>query len=562
MRDQAASGWTSVELKGRTLRWGVTGAVGLAALVAVGLWLRLHQLAAEGFADDEVHKWLAAHRYLTGQFGGDDLEHPMLMKSLIALCIALLPSSWAPETLTRIPNALAGGATIWAVAQLGRRLFGRAAGLLAAAAGAVCTTYVGYQRVAKEDTLFGLFLLLLFWCVAEAKAAAGDGRDQDRKRWELWGAGALGAMLASKYYVFFALFPLLAWWTLRGAPGEWRLPVRRWVQLIAVAFVVWAALNWTPFLPEAWPYLGDHLAGRHVETPSLFFMGRVYENVPLRLATGMPPSFFFVLPAVKLTPPLFSAALAGIAIALVRRRPAHRLMLVWVGFWYFVWLLSGGKYARFFLSVLPAFLLFASHAVAVVTTATARACARALALVPPALRRPIAPVTLLAISVPFGAAALLVGCEARAAFELAPHERLYLSPRAGGAHGVEWFFPHCDYFDAGLREAVAYIAAHAEGPAEIVSEAPLPVQLYAARSGRADLVATRSIGDASCGAGRLCYVLVQPGRVYLHNQAAVERLAAREPWHVELIRGAPAVKVYRFEAGELPFAAKATVGAR
>ncbi len=55
-----------------------------------GLALRLWRLGAEGFADDEVHKWLAANRYLRGDFGGDDVEHPMLMKALIALTIRLL----------------------------------------------------------------------------------------------------------------------------------------------------------------------------------------------------------------------------------------------------------------------------------------------------------------------------------------------------------------------------------------------------------------------------------------------------------------------------------------
>ena len=90
--------------------WGWAGALALAALVVVGLWLRLRGLAAEGFADDEVHKWLAANRYLAGDFGGDDVEHPMLMKLLIAACIALgRPLGWAPETMVRLPNALAGG---------------------------------------------------------------------------------------------------------------------------------------------------------------------------------------------------------------------------------------------------------------------------------------------------------------------------------------------------------------------------------------------------------------------------------------------------------------------
>src|SRR6516165_4863065 len=117
--------------RGRSPAWGWGAALLLAAIVLAGLWLRLQCLSAEGFADDEVHKWLAAHRYLQGSFSGDDAEHPMLMKWLIAFCVAVLPTSWAPETITRIPNAIAGGAAVWLTAQLGRRLSGRTAGAIA-----------------------------------------------------------------------------------------------------------------------------------------------------------------------------------------------------------------------------------------------------------------------------------------------------------------------------------------------------------------------------------------------------------------------------------------------
>src|ERR1700737_2998775 len=76
------------QLRGRTVPWGRGSSLVLAALVLFGLWLRLRGLSAEGFGDDEVHKGLAANRYLQGVFSGDDVEHPMLMKWLIAASIA------------------------------------------------------------------------------------------------------------------------------------------------------------------------------------------------------------------------------------------------------------------------------------------------------------------------------------------------------------------------------------------------------------------------------------------------------------------------------------------
>src|ERR1700749_2376826 len=96
-------------LSGRPAPWGAWGAALLVLLVVGGLGLLMWHLGAEGFADDEVHKWLAANRYLHGDFGGDDVEHPMLMKSLITLALfAGRPLGWAPETITRFPNVLAG----------------------------------------------------------------------------------------------------------------------------------------------------------------------------------------------------------------------------------------------------------------------------------------------------------------------------------------------------------------------------------------------------------------------------------------------------------------------
>jgi hypothetical protein len=527
------------QLRGRTAPWGTVALVALAALVLSGLWLRVHGLAAEGFGDDEVHKWLAANRYLHGVFSGDDVEHPMLMKWLIALCIAIGSHfGWAPETMTRLPNAIAGGASIVAVALLGRRLFGRSAGLFAAALTSWSVTLVGYQRVAKEDTLLGLFLVLLLWCMAEAKAAADDGRDP--RRWELFSAASLAGMLASKYFFFLTPIPVVFYlWVRRDS--RWRVPLRRWLQLIGVALALWVAVNWSPFLPSTWEYAKSYTTGQQTVHGSLFFMGRIYNNLIEYGLRGTPPWFYAVFAAVKLAPLTFLCSIAGLWVALLQRKPAHKLMLSWLAVWFLVHSVSGSKWGRFFVSVLPAFLILAGYV-----------AARLLEQI----REPLPRRAAVAL-----AALLLPGTEAFASVTHAPHYRLYISALGGGDERVQWYFPHCDYFDAGFREAVKYVAEHAEEGAELSTEIDWPAKLYAERDGRPDLLQTLVRRGRTCRSGRVCYVVVQVGRLYFLNQDAVRNLSRRVPWHVESIRGEEVVRVYRLLPGESPFPDEQTPGA-
>ena len=521
-----------VELRGSTPRWGTAFAAAIALCVAVGLWLRLRGLAAEGFGDDEVHKWLAALRYLHGDLSGDDVEHPMLMKVLIAgFAVVGNRLGWAPETITRLPNALAGALSIWVVAQLGRRLFGRAAGMCAAALAAVSTTYVGYQRVAKEDTLLGLFLMLLLWCVAEARAAAEDGRSDAQRQWELGGAASVAGMLASKYFFFLTPIPVVAYLWLRPI-SSWRLPARTWLKLIGVAAAIWICLDWTPFLPSTWEYAKTYATGQQTVHGSLFFMGRVYHNLVEYGLHGTPAWFYLVFAAVKLAPVTVLFAAAGLLAAIVERRPAHRIVLSWLAVWFLVHSVSGSKWGRFFTAVLPAFLLLAGYGAALAISWLKE-------------RRPAWATAAVAV--------LLVGGEARAALTHAPHYRLYINAFGGGDRNVDWFFPHCDFFDAGFREAMHEVAARAEPGAEVATEIDLPAELYAERFGRPDLQQTLVRRGHACRSGQPCYVVVQIGRLYFLNADAVRWLARRQPWTTVRIRGEDVVKVYRLPAGESPF---------
>ncbi len=540
---------TSAALTGKTERWNTQARLLLFALFALGLALRVTHLSAEGFGDDEVHKWLAVNRYLAGDFGGDDVEHPMLMKWLISLCLLIgRPLGWAPETITRLPNAVAGGVTVLVIAQLGRRLFGNTVGLVAAALSSVCCTLIGYQRVAKEDTLLGLFIMLLCWTLAEAKAAAddaagiagsgpdGSSRLRDQRRAELFGALSLAGMLASKYFAWHVLLAPIFVLSIRRQ-SSFRVPLARWLQLGAIAFAAWVCVNWSPFLPSTWVYFKSYTSGQQTVHGSLFFMGRIFHNLVEYGWNGTPPWFYLVFTAVKLAPGTFLLALVGLGIAFFQRQAAHKLLFSWMGVWFFIHSLSGSKWGRFYVSVLPAFLLLAAFAAVLLAEKFARGSQSGTRF-----------------WAALGALVLVsVGGEAQATITHAPHERLYISALGGGDVNVDWYFPHCDYFDAGFREAVQYVSAHAEPNAELSTEIDWPAKLYAGWAGRDDLLQTLDRRGRACRAGRVCYVVVQTGRWYFLNQDAVANLSKKTPWHVEQIRGHDVVKVYRLEPGESPF---------
>jgi hypothetical protein len=317
--------------------------------------------------------------------------------------------------------------------------------------------------------------------------------------------------------------------------SSWRLPARRWAQLIGLAAALWVCLDWTPFLPSTWEYARTYTTGQQTVHGSLFFMGRVYHNLVEYGLRGTPAWFYLVFATVKLAPVTVLFAAAGLAAAILQRRPAHRIVLSWLVVWFLVHSVSGSKWGRFFTAVLPAFLLLAGYGAALAVSWMQK-------------RRPA-----WASAAAAAVVVLLVGGEARAALAHAPHYRLYINAFGGGDGNVDWFFPHCDYFDLGFREAMQKIAARAEPHAEVATEIDWPAELYAERFGRPDLQQTLVRRGRACRSGQPCYVVVQIGRLYFLNADAVKSLSQREPWTTVRVRGEDVVKVYRLPPGESPF---------
>src|SRR5215469_4068098 len=106
-------------------------AVALVLVVIIGFALRVRGLDRAGFNEDEVQKINAARAYLHGYFSRN-LEHPMLMKSLIAASLAAA-GRWnrgvgrfyplSDEFAVRLPNSIFGALTAVVIYWLAMEFF-------------------------------------------------------------------------------------------------------------------------------------------------------------------------------------------------------------------------------------------------------------------------------------------------------------------------------------------------------------------------------------------------------------------------------------------------------
>jgi 4-amino-4-deoxy-L-arabinose transferase-like glycosyltransferase len=327
------------------LRW-----IALALITAGAAALRLVDLGAvrvDPFYDAAVRSMgLSWHNFLFGAYepgGSVSIDKPPVDLWLQVASVKLL--GWGSASL-KLPEALAGTASVPLLYAAVRRPFGVVAGLAAALALAVMPIEV---ITARSDTMDAVMMMLLVLALLALVRAAETGRTA----WLLAAAAALGLAFNVKLFESLVALPgllALAWLGMpRGTPGAGRRSLR----LVAVAAVYIAvALSWLtatllapaherPFAigstnGSAWNaafvFNGvDRLTGRVVEG------GHVTPPSPTRLlARGGP------LPARWLGWEVLAALLLGIPalIALWRRRRVARVAWATAAGLY-VWLVVG-----------------------------------------------------------------------------------------------------------------------------------------------------------------------------------------------------------------------------
>jgi 4-amino-4-deoxy-L-arabinose transferase-like glycosyltransferase len=513
-------------------------------MMVLGLGLRVAGLGRIGFAEDEINKLEAARAYDHGDFTAN-AEHPMLLKALIDISMrgarawnSITGQAISEEAALRFPNVLFGALTAIPLFLLTAALFDRSTGLWAAGFWSFGVNAITYNRIGKEDTLMVFFLLFAFYLFIRGKQQfARDQRVGTRLR-KLSGV-SFGLMMASKYFPHYLGLNMLYhhFFDLQKPADK-----PRWQTPLSFFLIIGAALvlaNPVILLPGVWNYLNAY-SGEKLLTHSGYLMGsQLYKN---RMSNsplgGLPVHFYLLFMAIKVPLAVTAAFLVGLFVSLRRwRNPGHAFVLFMLFFWLVPYSLVGAKWLRYTLSLMP----FVYMAAAIGAMALVRWSTRWLEKLKAGPYVPGVAVAMLIL--------VLLVWPAWTAYAAAPHYALYTNFLGAGHAG--YFFPHDEFYDAGLNDAIRFVCERAPRAAMIVSETPGAVKYYSDKFGRADLQ-TRVLSDprftvpATGGA----YVIMQRGRTYFENQH--EMMEVRD--HLTLvyagcIQGHTAAEVYAVTAG-------------
>jgi hypothetical protein len=458
-------------------------------IVLGGFGFRVSSLSAEGLSEDELNKLQAVAEYREHGPTSANSEHPLLMKALLTGSVVFadkwnsIPSlggRWpiATETALRFPATLFGAFCALLIYLLAAELFGAEVGLIAAALWAFDPMAVGFNRIAKEDTFVLFFFLLgnLLWLRGQRIAETKSTTQGEKYYW--LSAAAFGALMASKYLPQLLTVTICYYYIFQGVPAtRWRLGKVRLLKFYGLMFVVFLLLNPTVLLPDTWRQIFQFAGQKRIGHDGYEFMGRLYGHRLTDWFRGIPWYFYHLFLLVKLPVLTVAAFLAGLPLIFRRKLGDGRyFILLWVFLWMMTFSFGGGKFTRYFTTVLPAVLIIAAIGIQTIGRWLGEKLSILLSAAWPRVYvRPV-----LALIVIAGSLSALA--------KAAPHFRLYTNVIGGGTAKTGYYFPHDEFYDSSMREAIFEIAKRARPGARVASESQTLARYYAERAGRSDLV--------------------------------------------------------------------------
>lgn len=517
----------------------------LVVLVIAAFGFRVTALSSEGLSEDELNKLNAVADYRANGLTGANGEHPMLMKACQAATI-ILAEKWnnssfvasrpanqiSPETALRLPNTIVGALTTILIFLIVSELFGTEVALIAAALWAFDPMAIGFSRIAKEDTFLLFFFLLanVFWFRGQR---AAESTDSNPTKYYWLTAASFGAMVASKYLPQLIAISMCYYWMFQNLPEtRWRLGKKRMLMFFAIMGLVFLVLSPTVLLPETWKQMGLFAGGKRVSHDGYEFMGHLYPQRITDWLNGIPVYFYFVFTAVKLPLLTVLGFLAGLPLLFRRKLGDGRYFIL---FWFLLWSVNfcfpGGKFTRYYTTVLPAVLITSALGIQLVGRWLANWSAGLKHYVPASL------------------AVIVITASVISSVHAAPHFRLFTNSIGGGTSWAGYYFPHDEFYDASMRDIMAEIARRARTGARVASESPSLAAYYAEREKRPDLVCiSLSDPDAVKQLSTGDFVIVARGRRYFSNDSIMSTLRDHSTPVAELKLGVvPSAKIYELQ---------------
>jgi 4-amino-4-deoxy-L-arabinose transferase-like glycosyltransferase len=410
--------------------------------------------------------------------------------------------------------------------------FDRWTGLVAAALWAGGVNAITYNRIGKEDTLLVFFMLFAFYFFVRAKQTDTRNVAQVKRNYVLSGI-SFGLMLASKYFPHYWGLNALYHQKFRVRKREPGEPPGKVPGLFyLVMLLVFIIANPPVLLPRVWSYLNVFMGEKLLVHSGYLFAGHLYKNtLSVSPFWGTPMYFYLIFMAVKIPLLVLSAFLIGFVVSLKRRKhPGHAFVLFMFLLWIIPYSLVGGKWLRYTLSLMPfVYMLAAIGVVELVRLVIAQVQLAQQA-------RAIAISLLIAI---------FVGVPAMIAYSAGPHYALYTNALAAGRIG--YFFPHDEFYDDGLREAIKFVCDTAPPAAVIAHETPGVARYYLDQFRRTDLN-SKAISSPDFNVTNIsgpAYFIVQNGRTYFENRDKVELIRNDfKKIHEVSINGMPAAEVF------------------
>jgi hypothetical protein len=299
--------------------------------------------------------------------------------------------------------------------------------------------------------------------------------------------------------------------------------------------IVFLILSPTILLPETWHQMGLFAGSKRISHDGYEFMGRLY---PQRLddwLRGIPVYFYVIYTWVKL--PFLSVIGFIIGLPLLFRRKlgdGRYFIIFWLYLWAIAFCFPGGKFTRYYTTLLPAVLITAALGIQFAGRFLAKGISKLSFGWP--LRH----------YVPAGLAVIAITWSMVDSIYASPNFRLFTNVLGGGMERAGTYFPHDEFYDGSMRDTIAEISKRARPSARIASESPLLASYYAQKENRADLVCV-SLSDPD-GLKQLAvgdFVIVARGRRYFSNDALVSSLAtSASPDFQMFLDGVRSVDVY------------------